>query len=95
MGALALAADQQSTKLLLELLNRAGEGGLRDVASFRRAREIQRLAQGEKISDLIELHPHTIGAPATISQKCALLNSVSVSRWPSEVSACPQTRRAG
>jgi hypothetical protein len=42
-----------------QLLNRARERGLRDVALFRRAREVQFLRDGKKITDLMHFHGGT------------------------------------
>jgi hypothetical protein len=61
MREMALATDQQSTKLIFKLLHRAGERGLRYIAALRRTSEVQRLAQGKEISDLVQLH----GLPRT------------------------------
>src|SRR5215471_1976000 len=52
----ALAADQHSAKLLLELLNGTRQRGLRHVAAFGGPREIQGIAQGQIVSDLMKLH---------------------------------------
>jgi hypothetical protein len=41
MRQLALAQQQQPAELLLELLDRPGQGRLRDIALLRRTREIQ------------------------------------------------------
>jgi hypothetical protein len=60
MGEAALAADKQPPEFLFELLDCAGERGLRDVASFCRPRKVQRLAQGKEVSDLIEFHARTV-----------------------------------
>jgi hypothetical protein len=78
----ALAADKQPPEFLFELLDCAGERGLRDVASFCRPRKVQRLAQGKEVSDLIELHARTVAcdrkpstnglsAPADFPARCS------------------------
>ena len=56
MGQLALAAQQQPAKLLFELLDRAGQCRLRDMALLGRAGEIQRVGDRQKIADLMHLH---------------------------------------
>src|SRR5262249_19038287 len=82
MGEAALAADKQSPEFLFEFLDRAGERGLRDVASFCRPRKVQRLAQGKEVSDLIEFHARTVArdrkpstnglsAPADFPARCS------------------------
>ena len=52
----ALAVEQRPAKLLLELLDGAGQRGLRDVAALGRAREIQLLAEREEVADLMHFH---------------------------------------
>jgi hypothetical protein len=51
-----LAPEQQAAKLVLQLLDRAGERRLRHVALVRRAREVQRPGHGQEIADLMHLH---------------------------------------
>jgi hypothetical protein len=86
MGEAALAADKQPPELLFELLDRAGERGLRDVAPFCRPRKVQRLAQGKEVSDLIELHARTVARDRKPST-----NGLSA---PADFSRLLQRRRA-
>jgi len=73
---MAVADDQQSSKLVLELLHGARERRLRHVASLGRARKIQRLAQREKVLNLIKLH----AAPRAASNRSDI--SPEVPRLP-------------
>ena len=50
MRVAALAVEQRSAELVLELLDRAGQRRLADVALLGRAREIQRAAQARRNS---------------------------------------------
>jgi hypothetical protein len=77
MGEAALAANQESPQLAFKLLHRACERGLCNVSILRRAREVQRLAQGKKISDLIQFHPRTTGAAAKCQTAIRLQNSTA------------------
>ena len=52
----SLAAKQVAAELGLELLDRARQRGLRDVALLRRAREIEQLRHREEIADLVHFH---------------------------------------
>src|SRR6516165_2657420 len=56
VGEAALAVDQRSPKLLFELLDRASERRLRDVAPLSGPREVQRLAKRNKVADLVQFH---------------------------------------
>ena len=56
MGEVALAAEQQAADLVLELLDGAAQGGLGDIAGFRRPREVQGLADRQKIPDVMQVH---------------------------------------
>ena len=62
MRQLALAPQQQPAELLLELLDRPGQGRLRDIAPFRRTREIQGVGDRHKIAHLVHLHATTVPA---------------------------------
>lgn len=48
--------NRRATKLVLELSDRPGQQGLRNVAALGRPREVQGLARSEKSSDLVQLH---------------------------------------
>jgi hypothetical protein len=52
----ALAAEQRPAQLVLQALDGAGERRLRDVAGLGRAREVQRLADGQEVADLMHFH---------------------------------------
>ena len=56
VGVVALAAEQRAAQLVLEPLDGAGQRRLRDVAGLGRAREVQRLADGQEIADLMHFH---------------------------------------
>jgi hypothetical protein len=56
MSPRAFSAEEGAIKLLFELLDRAGERWLSDIAFFGRPREIQASRHGKKISDLMHLH---------------------------------------
>ncbi len=56
VGVVALAAEQRTAQLVLEPLDGAGQRRLRDIAGFGRAREVERLADGQKITDLMHFH---------------------------------------
>ena len=60
---LALAAQQQAAELLLEKLDRAGQGRLRDVALLGGAGEIQRVRDRQKVADLMHLHAPAVPFP--------------------------------
>src|SRR6516164_2358359 len=62
MRQLALAPQQQPAELLLELLDRPGQGRLRDIAVLRRTREIQGVGDRQKIAHLVHLHATTVPA---------------------------------
>ena len=55
---------QQAADLLFELLNGTAKRGLRHIAFFGRAREIQPFADGQEISDVMDFH----GIPPTQRQ---------------------------
>src|SRR5689334_3784802 len=52
----ALAAKKGTAQLVLEALDGARQRRLRYVAGLRRPREVQRLADGQKVADLMHLH---------------------------------------
>jgi hypothetical protein len=54
-----LAAEQQPVKLLLQLLDRARERWLSDVALLSRAREVQRSRHRKKVANLMHFHRAT------------------------------------
>jgi hypothetical protein len=56
MRAIALAVEERSAELFLEELHGASQGWLRDAAPLGGAREVERLTNREKISDLVHLH---------------------------------------
>ena len=56
MTVAAFAPDQLTAEFILELLDRAGERGLRHVALLRRAREVQRARNGQEITNLLHFH---------------------------------------
>src|SRR6516165_204558 len=59
MREVAFAVKKRTTQFSLQLLNRTRERGLRNVALFSRAREIQFLRDGKKVTDLVHLHTGT------------------------------------
>ena len=56
MRVAALAVEQRPAQLMLELLDRAGQRRLADVALLGGAREIERARQGDEIADLLHFH---------------------------------------
>ncbi len=60
MGELALAPQEQPAQLLFELLDRAGQRRLRDMALLGRPREIQGVGDRQEIADLMHLHAPTV-----------------------------------
>lgn len=56
MRMLALAPQQLACELFLELPDGSGQGGLRDVALFGRAREVERARDRQEIADLVHFH---------------------------------------
>ena len=56
VGEMALAPEQEPAELLLELLDRAGQRRLGDVAVLGGAGEVERLAHREEVADLMHLH---------------------------------------
>ncbi len=56
MGARPLAVEQQPAELLLEQLDGARQGRLGHVATLGRAGEVQLLAEGEEVFDLMHFH---------------------------------------
>src|SRR5271165_6612350 len=59
MREMAFTVKKRAAKLSFQLLNRARERGLRDVALLRRAGEVQFLRDGKKITDLMHFHGGT------------------------------------
>ena len=56
VGEMALAPEQEPAELLLELLDRARQRRLGDVAVLGGAGEVQRLADREEVADLMHFH---------------------------------------
>ena len=56
VGVGALAVKQRAAKLFFQLLDGAGQRGLRNVGALRRAREVQLLAQREEVANLMHFH---------------------------------------
>ena len=56
VGVVALAAEQRAAQLILQPLDGTGQRRLRHVAGLGRAREVQRLADGQEVTDLVHLH---------------------------------------
>ena len=52
----SLPGEKLSAQFLLELLHGPGQGGLRHIALFRGAREIQGMGDGDGIPDLMHFH---------------------------------------
>jgi hypothetical protein len=59
MREMALTVKKGAAELPLELLNRTRERRLRNVAFFSRAREVQFLCNGKKITHLMHFHAST------------------------------------
>ena len=56
MRQVPLTPEELSAEFLLKALDCLGERRLRDVAQLGRPREVQRLADGEEVADLMHLH---------------------------------------
>ena len=56
MGVAAFAVEQRTAELVLELLDRAGQSRLADVALLGGAREIQRPRERDEVADLLHFH---------------------------------------
>src|SRR5262249_6501248 len=56
MGVVALAAEQRPAQFVLQPLDGARQRGLRDIAGLGRPREVQGLADGQEIPDLMHFH---------------------------------------
>ena len=56
MSEVALAAEQQATHFFLKLLDGAAERWLADMALFGGAREVQRIANGQKVFHMMHIH---------------------------------------
>ncbi len=68
----ALAVEQWPAKLVLELLDRARQRRLADVALLRGTREVQRAREGDEIADLLHFHgaiPPEIRATITYTRR--------------------------
>jgi hypothetical protein len=59
MREIALATEQLAAKLLFELLDGAGQRGLRDVTLFGGAGEVQQSRYRKEVSDLVHFHADT------------------------------------
>jgi hypothetical protein len=70
VGEVALAPEQESAELVLQLLDGAGERRLGDVTLLGRAGEVQGLAYREEVADLMHLH------------RGASISLVARRRWP-------------
>src|SRR6516162_480773 len=79
MREMAFAVKKRAAQLSLQLLNRTRERGLRNVALFSRAREIQFLRDGKKITDLVHLHTDTPRKPP-LGPRCYQRRRLTVSR---------------
>src|SRR5438445_3730561 len=75
----AFAMKQRAAQLVLQRLDGARERGLRDAAMLRRAREIQFLAQAEKIADLMQFHGVHLPTVKQTTPPCCLRNAECVS----------------
>ena len=74
-----LTAEQIAAKLAFQELDRARQRRLRDIALLRRAREIQRPRDGQKIPDLVHFHL-TVPLPAVLACLGLQLNLVGLPR---------------
>jgi hypothetical protein len=61
----AFAMKQRTAELRLELLDRGGEGGLRNTASLGGSREAQRLCGCKEIPHLVHFHERLRGEIGT------------------------------
>jgi hypothetical protein len=69
---LTLAPQELPTQFVFKRFDGARKGRLGDVALLGRSREIQRVRQGQKVSDL--LHLHEISPPQRmVYQRCRIL----------------------
>lgn len=75
VGEAALAPEEQAAELLFELLNRASQRGLGDMTLLGGTCEIQRVADGEEITDLVHLHSGPRCGCAFASNSAALVPS--------------------
>lgn len=66
VGQIALAPEQKAADLVLELLDRAAERRLGDVAFLGGAREVPRIADGEEISDVVNVHANPLARPSLL-----------------------------
>lgn len=66
MGVGALAMEQRAAHLLLELLDGAGQRGLRDVAALGGAGEVQVLAERKEIAHLVHFHGQDPGGSVKV-----------------------------
>src|SRR5262249_48832146 len=64
-----LAAEQVAAELLLELLDRAGQRGLRDVTFLGSLGEIQLADRRQEISDLMHFHACSLPSNQRMSRK--------------------------
>jgi len=56
VGPPALAMEQRPAELGLELLDRPGQGRLRDPRPFGGAGEVERVGQRQEVPDLLHFH---------------------------------------
>ena len=64
MRVAALAVEQRPAEFVFQELDGAGERGLRDMALLGRAREIELLADREKVAHLLHFHGGRLAFPA-------------------------------
>jgi hypothetical protein len=82
-----LPMEERAAELFLQQLDRTGERGLRHVAALRGAREIQMLAHGKEVPDLVHFH-------RTLPVRLAFLPGSSVGQTGGVASIPPtHTRR--
>ena len=72
---MALAAKQLAAEFVLERADRAAERGDADAALLGRTRKIERVAGGEEVADLVQIHGRAARAVAdrdcvTRSDRC-------------------------
>jgi hypothetical protein len=72
MGEVSLAPEQHAPELLLELLHGPRQGRLGDVALLGGAREVQGLAHGEKVADLVHLHGGVSSCSAVLARAASI-----------------------
>ena len=92
MGVAALAVEERPAKLMLELLDGAGQRRLADVAALRRAREIELARERDEIADLLHLHrAASAGCTRAIITRCG---NESAASFAVRTCAAPNNLRA-